>query len=67
MRPIESRVIVDQCMRVVRFDACMKALPAGPQSAKYNDWAEVVEECGSQARYMSLRLREHVKPECRAD
>lgn len=27
------------------FAACMKSLPAGPEQAHYNDWAEVVEQC----------------------
>ncbi len=33
------------------FNDCMKALPAGPQSTRYNDWAEVVDECDSNSFY----------------
>lgn len=31
------------------FAACMKSLPAGPEQAHYNDWAEVVEQCQTTA------------------
>lgn len=64
---MEASTIADQCLRVELFHRCLAALPAGPQAAKYNDWDEVVSECGSQAFYQSLRRREFVKPECRAD
>lgn len=37
------------------FFQCMKALPAGPQATKYNDWDEVVSECGTQASYMAYK------------
>ena len=45
----------DQCLRREIFQQCMKALPVGPQATKYNDWDEVVAECGAQARRMSLK------------
>ena len=35
------------------FFKCMKHLPAGPSATKYNDWDDVVSECGTQARDMS--------------
>lgn len=35
------------------FFKCLEKLPAGPVDAHYNDWAEVVEECGAQARAMT--------------
>lgn len=35
------------------FFRCLSALPAGPQATKYNDWDEVVNECGQQADWMS--------------
>lgn len=57
----------DQCLRADLFKQCMASLPAGPASTKYNDWSEVVSECGSQAYYQSLRNRSLVKPECRSD
>ena len=46
--------VENQTKRQEIFFKCMKALPAGPQATKYNDWDEVVSECGSQAYYMSL-------------
>lgn len=33
------------------FEKCMKLLPAGPEQTKYNDWAEVVSECGQLSYY----------------
>lgn len=56
----------DQCLRAEIFQACMKALPQGPQQTKFNDWDEVVEACASTAYYQSVRLPEHIKPECKA-
>ena len=57
----------DQCLRVELFQACLKALPAGPQGTKYNDWNEVVSECGTQAQYQSVRPVTAIKEGCRAD
>lgn len=56
----------DQCLRTQLFQACLKALPQGPQQTKFNDWDEVVKACESTAYYQSIRLPEHIKPECRA-
>ena len=39
----------DQELRQEMFFRCLGELPAGPESTQYNDWAEVVDECGSQA------------------
>lgn len=64
--PPEPRTIVDQCLRTELFERCMRALPAGPALTRYNDWDEVVSECGIQAYHQALRLRENVKKECRA-
>lgn len=55
----------DQCVRAEQFQQCMKALPAGPVSAKYNDWDEVVSECRQTAYYQSLRDPATIKAECR--
>lgn len=44
----------DQVKRNEAFFKCMKSLPVGPVSVKYNDWDEVVSECGAQAYYLSL-------------
>lgn len=55
----------DQCMRAELFQACMRSLPAGPASTKYNDWDEVVDSCSTTAYFQAQRRTEHVKPECR--
>lgn len=57
--------IIDQCMRRQIFFACLNALPKGPDSTKYNDWDDVVGECGTQAAMQSYRLESQVKMECR--
>jgi len=45
---------VNQKLRREIFNECLNNLPAGPNATMYNDWAEVVSECGQQAYYMSL-------------
>ena len=35
------------------FFRCLEKLPVGPVTAHYNDWSEVVEECGKRARSMT--------------
>ena len=45
----------DQDVRRDGFFECLRALPAGPQATRYNDWSEVVSECGSQATTLSAR------------
>lgn len=57
----------DQCVRAELFQACLAAVPAGPQATKYNDWDELVSECGEQARVMSFRPIKAIKEGCRAD
>ena len=52
------------CLQREIFNECMKILPAGPLSTKYNDWDEVISECSSSAYYLSKRRRAFVKPEC---
>jgi hypothetical protein len=59
--------ISDQCQRAVIFQQCMQVLPAGPLATKYNDWDEVVSECGRQAFYQSIRNRQYIKPECQGE
>lgn len=56
---------VNQCLRAEVFKQCMAILPAGPLATKYNDWDEVVSECGSQAYYQSVRKTETIPVECR--
>ena len=46
---------LDEKLRAELFFKCLKHLPAGPVAAKYNDWDEVVAECGAQARQMSFK------------
>lgn len=46
--------IEDRAKTQEYFEACLKLVPKGPQSTHYNDWAEVVEECGRQARARTL-------------
>ena len=55
----------DQCLRREILKECMANLPAGPVSTKYNDWDEVVSECGTQAGRLSWRNLDNVKAECR--
>lgn len=42
-----------KALRIELFEKCMRLLPDGPQTTKYNDWAEVVAECSTQSYYMS--------------
>lgn len=56
---------VDQCMRATLFERCMTLLPAGPTTAQYNDWDEVVEACDRSAYYQALRQPQHIKSECK--
>lgn len=58
--------IVDACLQKVYFDDCMKALPAGPTSTKYNDWSEVIDECTDSAKSLSYRQTKNVKDECKS-
>ena len=59
--------VVDQCLRQKLFKECMQELPAGPQKTVYNDWDEVVNACGEQAYYGSMRPRIAVDPKCALD
>ncbi len=43
------------------FFKYLKHLPAGPLAAKYNDWDEVVSECGVQARHIAYRCMKNCK------
>ena len=54
----------DQCLRREIFLQCMKALPAGPQATKYNDWDEVVGKCESVSYYQSLKKKTQIAAEC---
>lgn len=56
----------DQCLRAELFQQCLSAVPAGPESTKYNDWSEVVSGCESASYYQSLRSRALIAEECRS-
>ena len=61
---VDDVIVFDQCLRREIFNECIKNLPAGPTSTKYNDWDEVISECSSTSYYLSKRRRAFVKPEC---
>jgi hypothetical protein len=63
--PFIDERVANQCLRRELFNECMKSLPAGPLATKYNDWDEVVAECGSQAYYMSHRRESTIPVGCR--
>jgi len=46
--------LVNQKERQRLFKECLAAIPPGPTMTQYNDWQEVVEECGQQAYYQAL-------------
>jgi hypothetical protein len=45
----------DQNLHTDRFEACMRLLPEGPASTKYNDWDEVVRACDAAAYSQAQR------------
>ena len=51
----KSALEPNQNIREKLFFQCLEKIPEGPRSTHYNDWAEVVDRCGSQAYYLSLR------------
>ena len=57
--------VPNQCIRREVFKECMAALPKGPEVTRYNDWNEVVESCGDQARNMSYRSLSSIPKECK--
>lgn len=63
----ENRSQPNQCIRAELFKQCMSVLPVGPAATKYNDWQEVVEECGDQAKSMSWRITKSIPLECRSE
>ena len=46
---------VDQVLHREIFNECLKNIPKGPQSTRYNDWSEVINECNSTSYYMALK------------
>lgn len=48
--------VPDQELRRQLFKECLSVVPKGPERTVYNDWDEVVSECGRQAYSMSLQL-----------
>jgi hypothetical protein len=51
--PPQPKYALDKKVQQDLFFRCLKSLPAGPIASKYNDWDEVVSECGSQAFHMA--------------
>ena len=64
-KPFIDDRVSNLCLQREIFNECMKMLPAGPVATKYNDWDEVVSECGNQAYYMSHRKASTIPAECR--
>lgn len=63
-REDKDSTMPDKCLEREIFKECMKSLPAGPTSTHYNDWDEVVHQCGLIAYYQSLRKQSTIKNEC---
>jgi hypothetical protein len=61
----ENKMEPDQCLRNELFKQCMSMVPPGPQSTHYNDWSEVISECGSQAYYQALRPVSEIPKGCK--
>ena len=55
--------VVNQEIRERLFFQCLERIPKGPEQTKYNDWAEVVSECGTQAYYLSVGRRQTQVPQ----
>ena len=56
---------VDKCLFREIFNECLKNVPKGPQSTKYNDWDEVVALCHDVSVNQSFRNSDNIKPECK--
>jgi hypothetical protein len=52
--------VVNQEIRERLFFQCLERIPKGPEQTKYNDWDDVVRECGTQAYYMSMNRQAKV-------
>jgi hypothetical protein len=57
----------DQCLRRDIFFQCLQSLPAGPVETKYNDWDEVVSQCGTEAAFQSIRKKSQITAQCGVD
>lgn len=64
-KPFIDERVSNLCLQREIFNECMKMLPAGPLATKYNDWDEVVSECGKQAYYLSIRNESTIPQGCR--
>jgi len=63
----KDRTMHDMCLRREIFKECMDSLPAGPTSTHYNDWDEVVKECGKIAYHHSIKIESAIKNECKGN
>lgn len=53
----EPQYETDQVLRREIFIQCLQAVPKGPESVQYNDWDEVVHECGNQAYAIATKVK----------
>ena len=53
---------LDRTLYQQAYLACANSLPAGPKSAVYNDWDEVVGECREMARLSALVCTANCSP-----
>lgn len=51
----EPVYLTDKTLQRQLFFECLERIPSGPKVTTYNDWAEVVEECGRQTTYLARR------------
>ena len=63
----KDKTIHDMCLQREIFKECMDSLPAGPTSTHYNDWDEVVKECGKIAYHHSIKIESAIKNECKGN
>jgi len=63
----KDRTMHDMCLQREIFKECMDSLPAGPTSTHYNDWDEVVKECGKIAYHHSIKIESAIKNECKGN
>ena len=69
--PAPSKTVVDQCLRANLFKACVATAQRGLKGVSLNEdgdgIGDSVRACERATYYQSVRLREYVKPECRAE
>lgn len=53
----------DAEVRKEMFFKCLQSVPSGPSQTKYNDWDEVVSECGTQSYFLARKCFENCNGE----